>query len=367
MPICLAAARERSTIRFILGLILSFTFTTTLLPFFTFVTLNQVPILYWLLAQVNFFWLKISPLAVLRPLKLSLYQLAMPVFCVTGVFTGCAKPRKHTIKKKNKQLTSLQGIIVKYGCSFIGIAIFKNMNKIEKKFLAATILLSSIYSCAPKLTEVPKNEYGLQVINNNRFYKQSVKMDSSHRMVALDKILNPTITAFYYATINNFTKQVLYKNPKAYLRLEAANAIKKVQDTLLTLGYDIKIFDSYRPYTVTKKMWEIVPDDRYAANPANGSGHNRGVAIDLTLINTKTGNELEMPTPYDSFSDTAHHNFMQLPKDILKNRALLKNTMEQYGFVALDTEWWHYYLPQPKRYELLDLSFKQMKRVVRFK
>jgi zinc D-Ala-D-Ala dipeptidase len=256
-------------------------------------------------------------------------------------------------------------LIEKNERSFMGMAIIKYIDKIEKKFLAAVFLLSTVYSCTPKLTEIPKNEFGLQVIDKNRFYKQSIKTDSSHRMVALDKVLNPTITAFYYATTNNFTKQVLYKNPKAYLRLEAANAIKKVQDTLFTLGYDIKIFDSYRPYTVTKKMWEIVPDDRYAANPANGSGHNRGVAIDLTLIEIRTGNEVAMPTPYDSFSDTAHHDFMQLPKNILQNRALLKNTMEQYGFVALDTEWWHYYLPQPKRYELLDLSFKQMKRLTK--
>ncbi len=241
------------------------------------------------------------------------------------------------------------------------------MNKIEKYVFSATMLLATIYSCAPKPNAIPKSKYGLQVIESKGTYKQSIKMDSGHRMLALSQILSPINTEFFYATKNNFTKQVLYKNPKAYLRIEAARALKKVQDTLRTLGLDIKIYDSYRPYSVTKKMWEIVPDDRYAANPANGSGHNRGVAIDLTLIDAKTGIQLAMPTPFDSFSDTAHHNFMQLPEAILRNRALLKNTMEQYGFVALDTEWWHYYLQQPKRYELLNLSFRQMKKVTQLK
>ena len=239
------------------------------------------------------------------------------------------------------------------------------MNKIEKNIWGVGILLCVIYSCAPKPNAIPKNEYGLQVVEKKGTYKQIVRMDSAHRMVALNQMLNPVTTAFFYATPDNFTRQVLYKKPEAYLRLEAATALKKVQDSLHSIGYDIKIFDAYRPYSVTRKMWEIIPDDRYAANPANGSGHNRGVAIDLTLIDRTTGTELQMPSPYDSFSDTSHHDFMQLPKEILQNRALLKTVMEQYGFVALDTEWWHYSLPQPKRYELLDLSFKKMRKAVR--
>jgi len=363
MPICFAAARVRSTIRLILGLIRSLTFTTTLLPFRVLVTLSQVPILYWLLAQVNFFWLKISPLAVRLPLKLSLYQLAMPVFNLFSFFVGCACAANTVQKKTNKKIHGHAD--VKNARSFIVMAAINYANKIEKNFLGIGILLSCLCSCAPKPHAIAKNEYGLQVIAHKGTYKQAIENDSSQRMVSLNSILKPATTSFYYATEDNFTKQILYIKPAAYLRLEAAMALKKVQDTLQTLGYDIKIFDAYRPYAVTKKMWAVVPDDRYAANPANGSGHNRGVAVDLTIIDVKTGSELQMPTPYDSFSDTAHHNFMALPKAILNNRALLKQAMEQYGFLALDTEWWHYSLPQPKKYGLLDLSFKDMRRVAR--
>ena len=184
-------------------------------------------------------------------------------------------------------------------------------------------------------------------------------------MVPLEPFIGPVKSNWPYATANNFTKQVLYHKPAAYLRKEAALALQQVHNDLLKMGYDIFIYDAYRPYSVTQKMWEIVPDDRYAANPANGSGHNRGVAVDLTLTDAGSGIPLAMPTGFDNFSDTAHHNFMQLPEQVLRNRALLKTTMEKHGFVALDTEWWHYYLPNPKRYPLLDLNFKQMRQVVR--
>ena len=251
------------------------------------------------------------------------------------------------------------------GCSFIGMTSIICWNKIEKIHYSLYIFILTITSCAPKPQFIKPNNYGLKVVEKKGTYRYIVQADSSHRLVALNQILQPFTTAFYYETTDNFTKQKLYRKPKAYLRSEAAQALKKVQDTLHSLGLGLKIFDAYRPYTVTKKMWEIVPDDRYAANPANGSGHNRGVAVDLTLVNLATGAELAMPTPFDSFSDTAHHDFMQLSTEILANRKLLKQTMEQYGFVALSTEWWHYYLPDPKRYELLDLSFKQLRKLVK--
>ncbi len=105
-------------------------------------------------------------------------------------------------------------------------------------------------------------------------------------------------------------------------------------------------------------MWELIGDERYVANPANGSGHNRGLAVDVTLIVVKTGEELNMGTGYDNFTDTAHHTFKGLPDDVLKNRHFLKTTMEKWGFRVLETEWWHYSFPNDRNYEVLDLPFK---------
>ncbi len=232
-------------------------------------------------------------------------------------------------------------------------------------YSAFFIVLSVLQSCAQQRPLLQPNKYGLRVVEKADSLRLISPAGSTAAMVYLNRFLQPLHTEFVYATANNFTHQVLYQHPKAYLRLEAATALQKVQDTLQSLGYDLKIFDAYRPYSVTQKMWEIVPDDRYAANPANGSGHNRGVAVDLTLIDKQTGKELPMPTPFDNFSDTAHHDFMQLGETVLQNRKLLKTVMEQYGFIALSTEWWHYSLPNPKRYELLNISFDDMRKVVK--
>lgn len=148
---------------------------------------------------------------------------------------------------------------------------------------------------------------------------------------------------------------------RTFLREPAASALQKVQQELAGKGLGIKIYDAYRPYSVTVRFWELVKDERYVANPAKGSGHNRGIAVDLTLIYLHTGAEMDMGTGFDNFSDTAHHAFTGLPEEILQNRKLLRATMEKYGFKALETEWWHYSLPDAVKFELLDIKFKRIK------
>jgi len=110
------------------------------------------------------------------------------------------------------------------------------------------------------------------------------------------------------------------------------------------------------------KMWDLIGDERYVANPSKGSGHNRGLAIDLTLINLSNDNELDMGTGFDNFTDTAHHVFRNLPSTVLQNRTLLKETMEKYGFRSFETEWWHYSWPNDRNYEVLDLDFKKLEK-----
>lgn len=203
-------------------------------------------------------------------------------------------------------------------------------------------------------------------INSSSEYKSWIKQHKGKELVELKQIIKHFRQDMPYKTVHNFTNQVLYP-PTAGLFLcrEAAEALAKVQDSLLRLGKTLLIFDAYRPYAVTEKMWEAVPDENYAANPAKGSGHNRGIAVDLTLADLATGQPLTMPTTFDSFSDTAHHTFTDLPAEVLANRALLKGLMEHFGFLALRTEWWHYSLPDPRRYPLLNLSFAELKRALR--
>lgn len=202
-----------------------------------------------------------------------------------------------------------------------------------------------------------------EVIRSIKIYKGLVKNNPAARMTDVKKGVPQILLDLRYATENNFMHRRLYPFlATTYLRLAAVQALDTIQKELAARGLGLKIFDAYRPYAVTRKMWDLIGDERYVANPAKGSGHNRGTTVDLTLIRLATGQELDMGTGFDNFSDTAHHAFTGLPADVLSNRKLLRNVMEHQGFVVLETEWWHYSLANSKDFELLDISFRQLRK-----
>jgi D-alanyl-D-alanine dipeptidase len=217
-------------------------------------------------------------------------------------------------------------------------------------------------SCVLSAQVIPKNQYGLPVVNTTALYHRLVAKDSSQRLVDLQRYIPGIRLKIYYATRHNFTHHRLYKSPQAFLRLPAAKALKAVAQQLKGRGLGLLIFDGYRPYAVTEKMWQIVPDDRYAANPRNGSRHNRGVAVDLTLVHLKSGKPLAMPTGFDNFTDKAHRDYMALPDSVIANRKILENAMVKHGFIPLSTEWWHFSLKDPGRYPLMNLKFKALEK-----
>lgn len=146
-----------------------------------------------------------------------------------------------------------------------------------------------------------------------------------------------------YATANNFLKAQVYDCAECYTRVKTAKALIKANNDFQKKGVRIKFFDCYRPNSVQYKMWEIVPNPQYVANPKKGSIHNKGGAVDITL-ETLAGEELDMGTDFDYFGKKAYHDNNQLPQNILDNRKLLKRTMEENGFWSIRTEWWHYNL-----------------------
>lgn len=172
--------------------------------------------------------------------------------------------------------------------------------------------------------------------------------------------LNPHIKLdVRYATKDNFLKEVVYPEARCFLRRRAAVKLDSIQKELELIGLGLKVFDGYRPLSVQKKMWEVLPDDRYVADPANGSRHNRGAAVDLTLVDAD-GNDLKMPTAFDSFEEQAHHDFILADKEIMLNRWILKTIMEKYGFSPIKTEWWHYDLKGWKDFPIEDISFEEI-------
>lgn len=203
----------------------------------------------------------------------------------------------------------------------------------------------------------------LAVTTSRGKYKEQVKQDSTRRMIELHSLIPELVYDLRYSGSNNFMHRPMYPKGSSitFLRLPAAKALLEVQKQLNEKGLGLKIFDAYRPYSVTVKFWELVRDERYVANPAKGSGHNRGIAVDLTVINLTNGKELDMGTGFDNFSDTAHQTFTRLPTEVLQNRKLLRSAMEKNGFEALETEWWHYFLSGGDRFEILDIDFKKLK------
>ena len=144
-----------------------------------------------------------------------------------------------------------------------------------------------------------------------------------------------------YATKDNFLQAKVYDCGECYLRYKTVKALLKANEAFQKKGYTIKIFDCYRPLDIQKRMWKIVPNPQYVADPSKGSIHNRGAAVDITLTDS-TGKDLDMGTPFDFFGKEAAHGYDKLAAAILANRFLLKTIMEESGFKAFTSEWWHY-------------------------
>jgi len=157
-----------------------------------------------------------------------------------------------------------------------------------------------------------------------------------------------------YATANNFLKRKLYPISKCALRSSVAQKLALVQTDLEKVGLGLKVYDCYRPFSVTKQMWEVLPDPNYVANPARGSRHNRGAAVDLTLVD-RTGKELEMPTPFDDFTAKAHRDYAGGSAQSRKNRQLLEDAMKKQGFIGITTEWWHFDSEDWQKFAILDI------------
>jgi D-alanyl-D-alanine dipeptidase len=159
-----------------------------------------------------------------------------------------------------------------------------------------------------------------------------------------------------YATDNNFVGEQLYDCGRCFLRPAVAKALVQVHQALKKEGLALKMFDCYRPRPIQWALWKKVPDPRYVANPRKGSMHNRGTAVDLTLVKLNE-EELPMGTPYDYFGKEAHTAYQQLPDDVLANRKKLHDSMKKAGFAPIRTEWWHFSKPASNG-ELSDMLWK---------
>ncbi|RDI50308.1 M15 family metallopeptidase [Flavobacterium glaciei] len=200
-------------------------------------------------------------------------------------------------------------------------------------YFKSFIFLSSIFcvvSCKSQTIIVDTQEKNSLIINDTTFvnlkeYSQDFEYDMK------------------YATDDNFLKAKVYDCAECFLRLKTVKGLLKANAKFAQKGYKIKIYDCYRPLDIQKKMWEIVPNPKYVANPAKGSIHNRGGAVDISLV-TLQGEAVDMGTDFDFFGIEASHNYTNVSYEVKLNRKLLKSTMIKSGFNSFDSEWWHYNL-----------------------
>lgn len=183
----------------------------------------------------------------------------------------------------------------------------------------------------------------------------------SHGLVDVSVVIPTSVCDIKYATNDNFTGHVVYPSARCFLVHAAAHALKAATNDFQELGYRIKIWDCYRPQSAQYIFWQLMPDERYVADPSKGSRHNRGCSVDLTLVNAD-GIELDMGTHFDDFSEKAHRDCADLSDEVARNRQILQSIMEKHGFVGWLNEWWHFDYKDWQQYPLLNISFDEIEK-----
>jgi D-alanyl-D-alanine dipeptidase len=192
--------------------------------------------------------------------------------------------------------------------------------------------------------------------------KPSPSVDRTPDLVELLTLDTTLHTDIRYATPNNFMHRAMYSQARAFLQRPAAEALFRVNSALYAQGYGLLIFDGYRPWRVTKKFWDETPPGkhRFVANPAKGSVHNRGCAVDLSLYDCTTGREVTMPSPYDDFTERAAARYAGGTPAQRRLRDLLRLSMEREGFRVEPGEWWHFDYREWRHYPVLDIPFEEL-------
>lgn len=227
-----------------------------------------------------------------------------------------------------------------------------------KKILTIAIIL--VLTAELKAQSNPKNPYNLPVIQTVKAYKKSVAENPNKALVDLEKYIPGIVLDIKYATNDNVTGVKMYNSARAFVRKPVAEALKQIQAELNQQGLGLHIHDAYRPFAATLTLYNAVKDTNFVAPPWRGSRHNRGCAVDLTVIDLKTKKQLDMPTEIDAIDKKAYVSYTDLPEEALKNRRMLIEIMERHGFKVYPNEWWHYDFKGWKNYEILDIPFEKL-------
>lgn len=229
-------------------------------------------------------------------------------------------------------------------------------SRLREKIMAALIVLLMI--AAAPLTpgqQSPASTAAVEPPHEEGVFRQPDLVE----LIKLDQTIKLDIR---YATANNFLGRPVYSEARAFLQRPAAEALRRAHRALRKQGYGLIIHDGYRPWSVTRIFWDATPEDKkiFVADPAKGSRHNRGCAVDLSMVDLKTGKVVEMPSAYDEMSERAHINYQGGTSEARRLRDLLRAAMERQGFAVYEPEWWHYDYKDWQSYAILNISFSEI-------
>lgn len=226
-----------------------------------------------------------------------------------------------------------------------------------KYILLCHILLITVCSCTTKRSIAETHKSPLVAATTpakiSRIELKSQELANSERRVENNTAIHDTtfvdlkrfstdfVYNMKYATSDNFLNEKVYDCASCFLRYKTVKSLIKANEKFKEKGYRIMLYDCYRPLSIQQKMFALVPNPKYVADPKKGSIHNRGGAVDISLVDSK-GNELDMGTAFDFFGVEASHDYRQLSDEVLANRKLLRRIMTQNNFKIFDSEWWHY-------------------------
>lgn len=182
-------------------------------------------------------------------------------------------------------------------------------------------------------------------------------------LVELVKLDSTILLDIRYATSNNFVGQPVYKEARAFLQKDAAESLKRINASLKPLGYGIMVFDGYRPWDVTKIFYDVTSKEnkKFVADPKEGSRHNRGCAVDVSLYDLKTKKEIQMPGAYDEMTERSYFDYMGGTEEQRKMRDLLIDKMQADGFTVYKYEWWHFDFKDWQKYRITNVAFSEIK------
>lgn len=202
-----------------------------------------------------------------------------------------------------------------------------------------------------------------QLEDENKVLKEKPEVTSNaikeiDGLILIKDIDSTIVQDLRYATSNNFTKTKIYNSDVCALKFGSAIKLKNANSYLKKSGFKIKVYDAYRPASAQLKLWSLVPDERYVANPSKGgSDHSKGCAVDVTLVD-KNNKELKMPTGFDDFTGKAGRSSKDWTLEERKNVGLLTAAMKKSGYMPISSEWWHFYDSDRNSYKALNVPLE---------